>query len=111
MSLPKKIQNLRRESMPYEVMKEAEITDHGYAISGDIVYHNENGEFKLSHYENQGGNPVNYVLQRKTNDKPMFYTWTKSNIRLKPDIWMDGKFVLGADVKIIFFLISKDIYI
>ena len=65
--------------MPYDVMKEAEITDiliTDTFISGDIyIYHNENGQFKLSHYENQGGNPANYVLQRKDSDIPMLYTW------------------------------------
>lgn len=93
MSLPKKIQTLRRESMPYEVMKEAEITDiliTDTLISGDIyVYHNENGEFKLSHYENQGGNPVNYVLQCKTVDKPMFYTWEEVEHQIETR-YLDG---------------------
>ncbi len=93
MSLPKKVQNLRRESMPYDIMKDAGITDiliTDTVISGDIyIYHNNDGQFKLSHYENQGGNPVNYVLLRKKSDSPMFYTWEEVEHQIETRL-LDG---------------------
>lgn len=78
MSLPKNVQKLIEDSIPFEITEDCDITSVimiDGANTGDVYIYKPDGEgYKYEIYENQGGIPARYEHKEAT-DENQFLHW------------------------------------